>query len=55
VALLSSWSSPSKGKYIFCCRHCLHCDCYHSVTLKSGMHLTTYYLSLLQVQQVHAE
>jgi hypothetical protein len=25
------------------------------VTLKAGMHLMTYYLSLLQVHQVHAE
>jgi hypothetical protein len=30
-------------------------DCYHSVTLKAGMFLTTYYLSLLRVHQAHAE
>ncbi len=29
--------------------------CYHSVTLAAGMHLMIYYLSLLQVQQMHAE
>ncbi len=34
---------------------CLHYDCYHGVTFKAGMCLTTYYLSLLWVHQVHAK
>jgi hypothetical protein len=42
------------AKHIFWCRHCLHYDYYHSVTFKAGMCLTTYYLSLLQVHQLHA-
>jgi hypothetical protein len=35
--------------------HYLDHDSYHSVTLEAGVHLMTYYLSLLQVQQVHAK
>jgi hypothetical protein len=34
---------------------CLQYGCYHGVTLEAGMFLTTYYLSLLRVHQVHAE
>jgi hypothetical protein len=43
------------AKNIFWCRDCLHYDYYHSVTLKAGMCLTTYYLSLLQVLLAHAK
>jgi hypothetical protein len=51
------WHSHHHGaKQIFCHHcHCLQYDCYHSVTLKAGMFLTTYYLILLRVHQVHAE
>jgi hypothetical protein len=45
-----------RAKQIFWCHsHCLQYDCYQNVTLKAGMFLMTYYLSLLQVHQVHAE
>jgi hypothetical protein len=36
-------------------RNCLQNDSYHGLTLKAGMFLTTYYLSLLRVHQVHAK
>jgi hypothetical protein len=35
--------------------HCLQYDCYQGVTVEAGMCLTAYYLSLLQVYQVHAK
>jgi hypothetical protein len=45
-----------RAKQIFlCCRHCLQNNSYPGVTLKAGMFLMTYYLSLLQVHQAHAE
>jgi hypothetical protein len=36
------------------CLHLQYNDCYQGVTLKAWMCLTTYYLSLLQVHQAHA-
>jgi hypothetical protein len=35
--------------------HRLQYDCYQSVTVKAGMCLKAYYLSLLQVHQAHAK
>jgi hypothetical protein len=36
-------------------QNCLQNDSYPGVTLKAGMFLMTYYLSLLGVHQAHAE
>jgi predicted membrane protein len=44
-----------RAEQIFHCRHCLQNDSYPGVTLEAGMFLMTYYLSLLQVHQVHAK
>jgi hypothetical protein len=45
---------PKEILWHWCC-HCLQNDSYHGVTLEAGMFLTTYYLSLFQVHQVHAK
>jgi non-canonical (house-cleaning) NTP pyrophosphatase len=44
-----------QSKILWRCRDCLQNDSYHGVTLEAGMFLMTYYLSLLQVHQAHAE
>jgi hypothetical protein len=37
----------AQSKFLWHCRDCLQNDSYHGVTLKAGMFLMTYYLSLL--------
>jgi hypothetical protein len=44
----NAWAQWLKGMFD-------ECLSYHGVTLEAGMFLTTYYLSLLEVHQVHAK